>query len=80
MDQKSNIDNMDNMNNNLRSYENENKIYDIENKSMFLNFYSNDNNQKSLEHDKNIITSNTFISWKSDFLLIIVSLVLKTIF
>ena len=67
MDQKNNIDNVDNMNNNLRSYENGNKVFDIENKNKYLNFYSNDNNQKSVDIDKNIITSNTFSSGKPDF-------------
>ena len=67
MDQKNNIDNVDNMNNNLRSYENGNKVFDTENKNKYLNFYSNDNNQKSVEIDKNIITSNTFSSRKPDF-------------
>ena len=72
MDQKSNIDNLDNMNNNLRSYENENKVYDTENKNKYLNFYSkdleiNDNNQKSVELDKNLIASNTLSSGKPDY-------------
>ena len=67
MDQKSNIDNVENINKNLRSYENENQVYDTENKNKYLNFYSNDNNQKSIELDKNIITSNTFSSGKPDY-------------
>ena len=67
MDQKSNIDNAENINNNLKSYENENQVYDIENKNKYLNFYSNDNNPKSIELDKNLITSNTFSSGKPDY-------------